>query len=176
VGNFVDEGGPGLHQGRGGIRPLHGREPDQPRRHAELYNRQPFYSGLVNTLIAAGTALVIYVGARSVLSDTLSVGQLIVFISYVAQLYVPVNQLTQSWGLLSQTISSLNIALKAMHENAAKDLASADAAAAKAKLLAPTHPEQDDPNIAAAMAAVSGQEPKPVGIANRLAALKAKLR
>jgi len=62
-------------QGRGGIRPLHGREPDQPRRHAELYNRQPFYSGLVNTLIAAGTALVIYVGARSVLSGTPSVGQ-----------------------------------------------------------------------------------------------------
>jgi chromosome segregation ATPase len=76
---------------------------------------------------------------------------------------------------LSQTTNSLNIALKAMHDNAAKDLASADAAAAKAKLLAPTHPEQDDPNIAAAMAAASGQGPAPVGIANRLAALKAKL-
>jgi chromosome segregation ATPase len=76
---------------------------------------------------------------------------------------------------LSQTTSSLNIALKAMNENAARDLASADAAAAKAKLLAPTHPEKDDPNIAAAMAAASGQGPAPIGIANRLAALKAKL-
>ncbi len=76
---------------------------------------------------------------------------------------------------LSQTTSSLNIALKAMHDNAAKDLASADALAAKAKLLAPTHPEQDDPNIAAAMAAASGQGPAPIGVANRLAALKAKL-
>jgi len=133
VGDFVDEGGPGLPRKRRNTAASWARA-GQPRLHAELYNWQTFYSGLVNTLIAAGTALVIYVGARSVLSDTLSVGQLIVFISYVAQLYVPVNQLTQSWGLLSQTISSLNIALKAMHENAAKDLASADAAAAKAKL------------------------------------------
>ncbi|MGE5269857.1 MAG: hypothetical protein ACM3JG_09330 [Thiohalocapsa sp.] len=76
---------------------------------------------------------------------------------------------------LSQTTSSLNIALKAMNENAARDLASAEAAAAKARLLAPTHPEKEDPNIAAAMAAASGQEPAPVGVANRLAALKAKL-
>jgi ATP-binding cassette subfamily B protein/subfamily B ATP-binding cassette protein MsbA len=67
----------------------------------KLYNWQTFYSAVVNTLIAAGTALVIYVGARSVLTGTLSVGQLIVFISYLAQLYVPVNQLTQSWGLIA---------------------------------------------------------------------------
>jgi len=76
---------------------------------------------------------------------------------------------------LTQTTSSLNIALKAMNENAARDLASADAAAAKARLLTPTRPEKDDPNIAAAMAAASGQGPAPVGAANRLAALKAKL-
>jgi ATP-binding cassette, subfamily B, bacterial len=67
----------------------------------KLYNWQTLYSGVVNTLIAAGTALVVYIGARSVLSGTLSVGQLIVFISYLAQLYVPVNQLTQSWGLIA---------------------------------------------------------------------------
>jgi ATP-binding cassette subfamily B protein/subfamily B ATP-binding cassette protein MsbA len=67
----------------------------------KLYNWQTFYSGVINTLIAAGTALVIYVGARSVLTGTLTVGQLIVFISYLAQLYVPVNQLTQSFGLIA---------------------------------------------------------------------------
>jgi chromosome segregation ATPase len=76
---------------------------------------------------------------------------------------------------LSQTTNSLNIALKAMNEAAAKDTASAEAATAKAKLLTPTRPEQDDPNIAAAMAAASGKGPAPVGVANRLAALKAKM-
>jgi ATP-binding cassette, subfamily B, bacterial len=67
----------------------------------KLYSWQTLYSGVVNTIIAAGTALVVYVGARSVLSGTLSVGQLIVFMSYLAQLYVPVNQLTQSWALIA---------------------------------------------------------------------------
>ena len=66
-----------------------------------LYSWQTLYSGAVNTLIAAGTALVVYAGARAVLSGTLTVGQLIVFISYLAQLYAPVNQITQSWGLIA---------------------------------------------------------------------------
>jgi ATP-binding cassette subfamily B protein len=66
-----------------------------------LYSWQTLYSAAVNTLIALGTALVVYVGARSVLSGHLSLGQLIVFIAYLAQLYVPVNQITQSWGLIA---------------------------------------------------------------------------
>jgi ATP-binding cassette, subfamily B, bacterial len=66
-----------------------------------LYSWQTLYSGMVNALIAIGTALVVYVGARSVLGGSLSLGQLIVFISYLAQLYNPVNQITQSWGLIA---------------------------------------------------------------------------
>jgi len=66
-----------------------------------LYSWQTLYSAAVNTVIAIGTALVVYVGARSVLSGHLSLGQLVVFISYLAQLYVPVNQITQSWGLIA---------------------------------------------------------------------------
>ena len=66
-----------------------------------LYSWQTLYSAAVNTLIAIGTALVVYVGARSVLGGQLSLGQLVVFISYLALLYVPVNQITQSWGLIA---------------------------------------------------------------------------
>jgi ATP-binding cassette, subfamily B, bacterial len=66
-----------------------------------LYSWQTLYSGAVNSLIAIGTALVVYVGARSVLSGSLSLGELIVFISYLALLYAPVNQITQSWGLIA---------------------------------------------------------------------------
>src|SRR5437588_813656 len=76
-------------------------------------------------------------------------------------------------GLTSAT-SSMTVALKAMHEAAARDLASADAATAKAKLLRPTQPEHDDPNIAAALAAVSGKSPAPQSLSDRLAALKAR--
>ena len=76
-------------------------------------------------------------------------------------------------GLTSAT-SSMTVALKAMHEAAARDLASADAATAKAKLLRPTQPEHDNPNIAAALAAVSGKSAAPQSLGDRLAALKAR--
>jgi len=66
-----------------------------------LYNWQTLYSGAVNVVIAGGTALVVYAGARSVLSGQLSIGQLIVFIAYLAQLYDPINKITQSWGLIA---------------------------------------------------------------------------
>ena len=66
-----------------------------------LYSWQTLYSGAVNAVIAGGTALVVYAGARAVLSGALTVGQLIVFISYLAQLYAPINQITQSWGLIA---------------------------------------------------------------------------
>jgi chromosome segregation ATPase len=74
---------------------------------------------------------------------------------------------------LSNTTSSLNVALKAMQDAAAHDLEVAEAASAKARLLKPTQPEQDDPNIAAALAAASGR-PQPQTLSERLAALKAR--
>jgi len=66
-----------------------------------LYSWQTLYSGAVNVTIAAGTALVIYAGARAVMTGTLTLGQLLVFISYLAQLYTPINQITQSWGMIA---------------------------------------------------------------------------
>ena len=59
-----------------------------------------------------------------------------------------------------------------MQESAAHDLAVAEAASVKAKLLQPTRPEQEDPNIAAAMAAASGSAPAPTGLSDRLASLR----
>jgi ATP-binding cassette, subfamily B, bacterial len=66
-----------------------------------LYGWQTLYSGAVNGVIAGGTAIVVYAGAHAVISGALTVGQLIVFISYLAQLYAPINQITQSWGLIA---------------------------------------------------------------------------
>jgi len=73
---------------------------------------------------------------------------------------------------LSGATNGLSVALKAMQDNAAHNLASAEAANAKAKLLAPTRPEQDDPNIAMALAQVQGKLPAPTNLADRLAALR----
>ena len=49
--------------------------------------------------IALGTALVVWVGASHVLSGTLSVGEMVVFISYLASLYAPINSIFETYGL-----------------------------------------------------------------------------
>ena len=64
-----------------------------------LYTLQTFYSGVVNLVIALGTAAVVWVGARHVLDSTLTVGSLVVFISYLAALYGPINNMFQVYGL-----------------------------------------------------------------------------
>jgi ATP-binding cassette subfamily B protein len=64
-----------------------------------LYTLQTFYSGVVNLVIALGTAAVVWVGARHVLDGTLTVGSLVVFISYLASLYGPINSVFQVYGL-----------------------------------------------------------------------------
>src|SRR5207245_5111489 len=43
-----------------------------------LYNWQTLYSGAVNVIIALGTAVVVYAGARALVLMTLSLGQLII--------------------------------------------------------------------------------------------------
>ena len=79
----------------------------------------------------------------------------------------------QAAGLTTAT-SGLSVALKAMQDAAARDLAQAEAANAKAKLLTPSKPEKDDPNIAAAMDAAAGRSPVPTNLGDRLAALRQK--
>jgi chromosome segregation ATPase len=79
----------------------------------------------------------------------------------------------QAAGLTHAT-SGLSVALKAMRENAERDLAQAESANSKAKLLAPTRPEKDDPHIAAAMNAVTGGA-QSGGLSDRLAALRNRI-
>jgi len=66
----------------------------------QLYNLQNFYSAVVNVTIAAGTAAVLWVGTRHVLSGALSVGEMIVFTSYLASLYAPLNSIFQTYGVV----------------------------------------------------------------------------
>ena len=61
---------------------------------------QTAYSAFVNVLIAVGTAVVLWVGAQQVLDGALTVGDMLVFTSYLASLYAPINSLTQTCGLI----------------------------------------------------------------------------
>ena len=64
-----------------------------------LYTLQTFYSGVVNLVIALGTAAVVWMGARHVFEGTLTIGSLVVFISYLASLYGPINNMFHVYGL-----------------------------------------------------------------------------
>jgi len=66
----------------------------------QLYTYQTGYSMMVNVIAAVGTAVVIWVGAKSVLEGRLTVGDLLIFTSYLASLYAPINTISNSYGLV----------------------------------------------------------------------------
>ena len=65
-----------------------------------LYNLQNFYCVVVNVMIAAGTATVLWIGTRTVLSGQLSIGDLVIFTSYLASLYAPLDSIFQTYGMV----------------------------------------------------------------------------
>jgi ATP-binding cassette subfamily B protein len=77
-----------------------------------LYTFQSVYAGGVSIVIAIGTALVMYFGALHVISAQLTIGGLIVFTSYLASLYVPINQIFQTWGQVESAKAGLRRCLE----------------------------------------------------------------
>jgi ATP-binding cassette, subfamily B, bacterial len=77
-----------------------------------VYVFQTIYAGGVSLLIAGGTATVIYIGAQHVMSGALTIGGLVVFITYLASLYQPVNQIFQTYGLVENAKAGLRRCLE----------------------------------------------------------------
>jgi ATP-binding cassette subfamily B protein len=67
-----------------------------------LYTLQNLYSGAVSVTIAAGTAGVVWIAAHHVLSGELTIGEMVVFTSYLASLYAPLSHLFESYGLVQR--------------------------------------------------------------------------
>jgi ATP-binding cassette subfamily B protein/subfamily B ATP-binding cassette protein MsbA len=76
--------------------------------------RQTLFSLAVNTIIAVGTALVLGVGAYHVLQGKLTVGQLLVVMSYIAAVYQPLKTISATIGSLQDQLISLEIAFGLM--------------------------------------------------------------
>ncbi len=64
------------------------------------------YWGSISVILSACTLGVTWVGARQVLSSSLTVGELLVFLAYVAQLFEPLHQLSQMGATLSSARAS----------------------------------------------------------------------
>ncbi|MEO3936402.1 ABC transporter ATP-binding protein [Dermatophilaceae bacterium Soc4.6] len=63
---------------------------------------QSALSPLVDVIVAAGTVLVLWVGAQRVLADTMSLGLLLVFLAYLKALYDPMKALAKLTTVISR--------------------------------------------------------------------------
>jgi ATP-binding cassette, subfamily B, bacterial len=73
--------------------------------------RQTLFSLAVNTITACGSALVLGFGAHEVLRGRLTVGELLVVISYISSVYRPLQDISHTIGSLQERFISLRGAL-----------------------------------------------------------------
>jgi len=81
-----------------------------------LYTLQTFFSALVTVTIAGGTAAVIAIGGAHVLEAELTLGELIVFVSYLGSLYMPINTMVQSNSLLQDSLVGIERVAEILRE------------------------------------------------------------
>ena len=81
-----------------------------------FYLLQNFYSGTVSVVIAIGTAVVIWLGARHVLAGTLTIGGLVVFTAYLTALYGAIDSISQAYGSIQAAKVSLQRVFEIMEE------------------------------------------------------------
>jgi len=74
------------------------------RRHQ--HRSEVVYLAAVAAILAAGTAGIVALGSREVSAGRLTLGQLLVFLAYLAQLYEPLNQLSHLGGTISTAQAS----------------------------------------------------------------------
>jgi ATP-binding cassette subfamily B protein len=72
--------------------------------------RQTSFTLCVALITAVGTALVVLVGARHVLSGALTVGVLYLFMQYLAQVYKPLEQISYTIGAIQEKFVALQMA------------------------------------------------------------------
>jgi len=74
--------------------------------------RQTVFSLAVNTITAAGTALVLGYGALQVIHHHLTVGELVVVLAYVAAVYQPLQQISSTFSALQNNFIFLRASLE----------------------------------------------------------------
>jgi ATP-binding cassette, subfamily B, bacterial len=74
------------------------------------------FSLLVGLTTAAGTTVVLFIGVRLVLSGALTLGDLLLVIGYLAQLYGPLNTLSNSKAALQASLASVERAFYILDE------------------------------------------------------------
>jgi ATP-binding cassette subfamily B protein len=71
---------------------------------------------VINVIIAVGTALVLFIGVRSVLKGSLSLGELLMVLAYLTQLYAPLAIISETAGRLLSSLVSIRRAFELLDE------------------------------------------------------------
>jgi ATP-binding cassette, subfamily B, bacterial len=72
-----------------------------------LYGTETFFVLVVESLLALGTAAIVWFGAVRVLAGTLTIGELTVFLSYLRDLYQPIQNVSQNLAEIASSRAGL---------------------------------------------------------------------
>jgi ATP-binding cassette subfamily B protein/subfamily B ATP-binding cassette protein MsbA len=78
---------------------------------------ETIHAWVVNVLIAVGAALILWFGVKQVVLNKLTIGDLIIFISYLESLYGPINSIAQSISLYYESRAGIKRVLSLLNEN-----------------------------------------------------------
>jgi ATP-binding cassette subfamily B protein len=75
-----------------------------------------FYGLLFGLTVGLGTALVLFLGGRQVLAGQIQLGELVLILGYLAQLYVPVQVISKSVTSMQSALASAGRAFALLDE------------------------------------------------------------
>jgi ATP-binding cassette subfamily B protein/subfamily B ATP-binding cassette protein MsbA len=73
-----------------------------------LYSSESFFALVVESLLALGTAGLIWLGARHVLEGSLTIGSLTIFLSYLRDMYQPIQSISHNLAELAASRAGLD--------------------------------------------------------------------
>jgi ATP-binding cassette, subfamily B, bacterial len=98
------------------LRRYEGQAGESLRARVQLSMAEGVYGLLINLTTATGTALVLLIGVRNVQSGRLTLGELLIVIAYLAQLYGPLKEAAQKVGDLQESVAGAQRAFDLLDE------------------------------------------------------------
>ena len=86
-------------------------------RKLSLYSLQTAYGWIIGAITAAGTAYVLYVGAKHVMEGLLTTGELLVFLGYLASVYTPLSNIATTMGTIRGSMSQARRVLEVLADD-----------------------------------------------------------
>src|SRR6266702_2642203 len=73
-----------------------------------LYSTETLFMLIVDSVLAVGTAVLVFLGAKHVISGELTIGELTVFLAYLREMYAPIQTMSQNFAELSSARAGLD--------------------------------------------------------------------